>query len=128
MDELPRFDADDLATALERLPEMRIDSLAFGVIRLDAKGDVALYSAAERRLSGYRKETVGREFFAEIAPCMNDEMFRGRIDKARAAGRLDVRFSFVGDFSDRARRLDVRVVAARDGGMWICMKRPGGDA
>ena len=123
----PEFDTQLLAASLETLSAPAIDALPFGVIRLDRDGAVRLYSAGERALSGYRKPVDGKIFFAEIAPCMDNPYFKGRIDKARAEGRLDIRFSFVGDFSDAERRIDVRVQSAADGGTWICMRRPGGE-
>jgi photoactive yellow protein len=76
-------------------------------------------------LSGMgNRPALGKDFFAEVAPCMNNGYFKGRIDKALAAGKLDVLFNFVGDFSDRARELSVRAQSAKDGGYWVFMRRP----
>jgi len=54
---------------------------------------------------------------------MNNAKFRGRIDRALAAGTLDITFSFIGDFNDPNRELDVRVQSATNGGYWIFMRR-----
>ena len=40
---------------------------------------------------------------------MGKPNFRGRIERALAAGSLDLEFTHVGDFSDRDRELTVRV-------------------
>jgi hypothetical protein len=56
---------------------------------------------------------------------MNNEYFKGRIDRARANGTLDIRFSFTGDFNDKDRELNVRVQSAADGGTWVFIHRPG---
>ena len=122
-DAQPDFSTPALAAAVERLPRAAIDALPFGAIRLDAAGGVVFYSAAERRLSGYRAEVLARPFFTEIAPCMNTASFRGRIDRALAAGTLDIAFDHIGDFDDSGKMLHVRVQSASGGGCWIFMQR-----
>jgi photoactive yellow protein len=124
MSDLPDFETPRLAEAVEALTQAQIDVLPFGVIGLDPQGVVRLYSKTEATMSGWgTRPTLVRDFFTDVAPCMNNDYFRGRIDKARAAGKLDIRFTFVGDFSDRNRELTVRVQSAKDGGTWIFHKR-----
>ena len=102
-----------------------LDRWPFGVIKLDAAGGVTFHSASEKRLSGFGDRPVlGRDFFTSIAPCMNNPMYRGRIERARQAGGLFVEFSYTGDFADAARELRVRIESASDGGLWIFMQRP----
>jgi photoactive yellow protein len=121
---LPDFHAPDLARVVERMVPEAVDALPFGAIRLDRDGHVVFYSRAERELSGIgTRPTLGRNFFLDIAPCMDNPAFRGRIESARAAGTLDIAFSHVGDFSDRSRELDVRVQSAADQGIWIFLQR-----
>jgi photoactive yellow protein len=120
---LPDFATPALAVAVEQLPREVIDTLPFGAIHLDRDGVVAFYSEAERRLSGYRKEVLARPFFTEIAPCMNNAAFKGRIERALAAGTLDIAFDHIGDFDDSAKMLRVRVQSAIGGGCWIFMQR-----
>lgn len=121
---LPRFEQTDLASVVEALPPETLDALDFGAIRLDAGGTVQFYSEAERRLSGSRDlPRLGLDFFASIAPCMDQPGFRGRIERALAQGKLDLEFSWTGDFSDRMRSITVRVQSACGGGYWIFMRR-----
>jgi len=122
--DLPGFDTPHLARAVEALSDAAVDSLPFGAIRLDDDGVVAYYSAAERRLSGSGDRVrIGIDFFSRIAPCMDNPDFRGRIERARTAGTLDLEFSHVGDFEDRDRELTVRIQSASAGGLWIFMRR-----
>ena len=123
----PDFDEPRLAAAVERLPPEAVEALPFGTIRLDAEGRVRVFSQAEEvRLSGFgTRQALGRAFFAEVAPCMDTEEFRGRIEQARAAGRLDLEFGWVGDFDERQREMRVRVQSASDGGCWIFLQREG---
>jgi photoactive yellow protein len=123
---LPGFDEPDLAAAVAALPPGALDRLPFGVILVDAAGLVRVYSEAERRLSGSGgRPRVGLDFFAAVAPCMDSPEFRGRIEAARASGRFDLEFGWVGDFADARRALRVRVQPADGGGIWIFMLREG---
>jgi photoactive yellow protein len=118
------IDMDGLAEAVEQLPREAVDALPFGAIKLDDAGLVTFYSAAEAKLSGYgSRPAVGKAFFVEMAPCMDTPAFKGRIERARAAGKYDLEFGWIGDFSDRARELRVRIQPASDGGCWIFIRR-----
>ncbi|TDH59769.1 hypothetical protein E2C06_25595 [Dankookia rubra] len=121
----PEIDTPDLAQRLASMPPDAIDALAFGAIRLDAAGTVTFYSARERANSGFRKEVVGRNFFADIAPCIQRPEVSGRIERARAAGTLDVVFDFVSDLpsGERDVALRARLLSAGDGGTWILLQR-----
>jgi photoactive yellow protein len=124
MTALPGFETPMLAEAVEALPLDHIDQLPFGVIGLDSQGIVRVFNRTEAEKSGFKgRPAIGKEFFIDVAPCMNNSYFKGRIDKAIASGTLDVRFTFVGDFSDRNRELAVRVQGAKDGGTWIFLRR-----
>ncbi|MFY9656016.1 MAG: PAS domain-containing protein [Methylocystis sp.] len=121
---LPGFDAPDLAREVENLTSAQLDSLPFGVIGLDANGIVRVFNKAEREISGFKDRAAqGRSFFVDVAPCMDNGYFKGRIDHARKAGSLNISFTFVGDFEDRDREISVRAQAARDGGIWIFHQR-----
>ena len=118
------FDTPDLARCVETMSADEIDQLSFGVIKLDRNGTVLFYSKAEAQQSGRGAlATVGLKFFTEVAPCMNNPAFRGRIENAIARGTLDAEFSHIGDFSDRNRELQVRAQSATDGGVWLFHRR-----
>ncbi|WP_305671846.1 hypothetical protein [Falsiroseomonas sp.] len=86
---------------------------------------MTFYSAREREQSGYRGEAMGLHFFAEIAPCMNTPAFRGRLDEARKAGRLDLRFDHISDLpsGERDVPLLVRLISTSEGGVWAFLQR-----
>ena len=125
---LPDFKTQNLASAVEDLTDEQVDALPFGVIGLAPEGVVRRYNQTEAKLSGINFSALGRHFFVDVAPCMNNDYFKGRIDKALRSGKLDLSFSFIGDFADRERELFVRVQSARDGGMWIFHTREDPDA
>ncbi|WP_157267410.1 PAS domain-containing protein [Azohydromonas aeria] len=120
----PDYDDPDLARRVEAMAPADIDALPFGALRVDADGQVCFYSRREAQLSGRDlRPTVGLHFFTEIAPCMDTPLVRGRIERALAAGTLDVRLRHVGDFADRSRTLEMRALSAAGGGFWLFLRR-----
>lgn len=118
------FDAPDLVVMVESMPIDAINRLPYGAVRLNRDGLVIFYSAKEAELSGrYNLPTVGLNFFGDVAPCMNNAGFRGRIEAAIASGTLDIEFTHVGDYDDRNRELRVRALSSTDGGVWLFHKR-----
>lgn len=116
------FDAPDLAARIEELSQYDLDRLPFGVILIDSEGIVQFYSETEARESGYGELPLGQNLF-DISRCMAGDDFRGRIERAREQGRVDIEFGWVGDFADPNRDLRVRVQSARAGGYWIFVER-----
>jgi photoactive yellow protein len=118
------IDLPNLAEVLRGLTEDEINSLPFGVIRLDEDGVVVFFSDRERQMSGLRKEAVNRLFFVDIAPCLNTSRYRGRIEKALASGQLDMTFEETTDLPNGEQDVDlhVRVLATKGGGCWILTK------
>ncbi len=125
MASLPSFNTPNLAEAVEALPGDALDELPFGALCLDLQGIVRVYNKARAEQSGRgMMPTKGLSYFADVAPCLDNGYFKGRIDKARAAGALDISFSFIGDFNDRNREIAVRAQPAKDGGTWIFIQVP----
>lgn len=116
------FDAPDLAALIEQSSQFDLDRLAFGVILLDREGKVLFYSAAEARLSGYGDNPIGQNLFA-ISKCFASDDFRGRLARAMEQGPVDFEFGWLGDFSDPRRELRIRVLSARNGGLWMFIER-----
>jgi photoactive yellow protein len=121
---IPLFEAPDLARQVEAMSEQERDALPYGVIRLDASGLVQIYSRTEAERSGRKKRpTVGRDFFAEVAPCMATPEMHGRVEAAKARGSVDVEIGWIGDFKDADAEIRIRVMSAADGGLWLFMNR-----
>ena len=118
--EPPSFEMPDLVARVEAMTQGEIDALPFGAIRLDAIGAVTSYSEVERQesRSGDRLR-IGRDFFAEVAPCLDTPAFRGRIEQARARGSVDIEYNYVYDFPDGEREVTVRVLSASNGECWM---------
>lgn len=120
------FDDDDLPIRLGELPEDARNELPFGLVGLDADGRVDFYSTVERRQSGWGDRAIlGLDFFGTVAPCMDNEQIRGRIERAHRDGTLDVEIGHTGDHSDRTRVFRVRMMSRPDGGFWLAHQRDG---
>ena len=122
---LERIDDNTLPARIERLTAQELDALPFGVVRLDAECIVTFYSRTEAEQSGFRdRRAIGRNFFTQMAPCLSTPERMRRIDEARRAGTLDIAFEQIGDFDDAERQLQVRVISASGGGVWVLLQRP----
>lgn len=114
------FYSEDIAKRVEVMSADERNALPFGAILVDAENVVQFYSDREAQLSGMgQRGQLGRNFFADIAPCLADEDYLGRIERARADGDIDIEMGHIGDFSDDSSELRVRIVSAPNGGLWI---------
>ena len=86
---------DHVIYAADALSSAELDALPYGMIQLDSHGTVLRYSSAEARLSGLAAgETVGRNFFRDVAPCTQVGEFFGRFQDGVRARQLDAVFNF----------------------------------
>ncbi|GJG86543.1 hypothetical protein tb265_17240 [Gemmatimonadetes bacterium T265] len=91
----PERGLDHVVYAADALSSAELDALPYGMIQLDSRGTVLRYSSAEARLSGLSAgETVGRNFFREVAPCTQVGEFLGRFQDGVRARQLDAVFNF----------------------------------
>ncbi|MEN0066178.1 MAG: ATP-binding protein [Myxococcota bacterium] len=75
------------------------DALPIGVVLLDRDGRVVHFNKTEERLARRTRErALGRDFFEEIAPCMNVRelagVFRDRIGREPLFEKLEISFAF----------------------------------
>ncbi|HEY0779424.1 MAG TPA: PAS domain-containing protein [Gemmatirosa sp.] len=95
IDFLATHGRDHVVYAADALTSAELDALPYGMIQLDSSGVVLRYSGAETRLSGLTSaETVGRNFFREVAPCTQVAEFFGRFQDGVRARQLDAVFNF----------------------------------
>ena len=116
------FDAPDISRRIEALSQHALDHLPFGVILLDRHFVVRFYSATEARESGYGMEPLGRDFF-DVSRCEDKQELRARWVSAMEAGPVDFDMGRPGDFANPKRELRMRVVSARNGGLWVFVER-----
>jgi photoactive yellow protein len=87
---------------LDRLNDMTADelnSLSVGAVRLDDDGVVEMLNEAALQLPGLadvqdRSAVIGQNFFLELAPSTNNDLFHGRFQRGKRRGTLDARFPY----------------------------------
>ena len=100
------------------LPDL-FDHLPLGVIVLDREGRIVVYNEQEARLAGrVRERVLGKEFFVDVAPCMNVRELGARFYAGVADGDVDanVEFSFSYPHNEGPRDVRVRMRGFRSGG------------
>lgn len=82
---------------LLHLSPQEADTLPYGLIMLDRAGTVIAYNEAESRLSGLDPQRVlGRNFFADVAPCTRVREFAGLYRQMVETGApTSVQFDFL---------------------------------
>ena len=102
------FDAQNLHAQLDAMSPEEMDSAQFGIVRMDEGFRVLHYNAWESRSSGLHESRVlGRPFFLDVAPCMNNFMVAQRmIDEPD----LDATFAYVLTFRMRPTPISLRLL------------------
>lgn len=98
----------------DRLPLLQqlLDALPLGVVTLDRFGRVVHFNRAEERLAKRtRQRALGRDFFREIAPCMDVRELAGifRDGIGREPLSVSIEFSFAFPFLDGPREVMVHM-------------------
>lgn len=122
---LVKFSEHNVANELAGMSDPDLDALAFGAIELDRDGTIVRYNAAEADIASRdQKGMVGRNFFADVAPCTRSDAFEGRFRAGVIAGKLDVQFTYVLDHEMTPTEVRVRMhrVEGKDT-YWVLIKR-----
>jgi photoactive yellow protein len=91
--------------------EEELNALPFGIIHLDENGMVLDYNAYESQISRLSCEhVIGKNFFAQIAPCTSVPEFFGRFSAGLKSGTLNENFTFDFPFSHGYRRVSIAML------------------
>ncbi len=109
---------------INSISEKELDSLAYGVIQLNAEGTVLRYNSYESGLSGLTKQkVVGKNFFKQVAPCTDVRDFYGRFRDGIAAGELHCTFRFHFPFKENPRDVTITLLYnQRDETTWVLVQ------
>lgn len=115
------FDDAAITEMLDALDEAALDELVFGAVGLDRENIVDRYNAHEVRSSGLSKDrVVGRHFFFDVAPCMNNYLVGERLDEEA----LDITLPYVLTFRMRPTPVRLRLLhAAGSARRWVLIDR-----
>ena len=122
-----KFGATNVANELAHMSDAEIDDLAFGLVELDRDGKILRYNAAEADIAGLDQEgMVGRDFFKDVAPCTQTDVFEGRFRKGVEEGKLDIEFAYVFDHQMPQTQVRVHMKQSDTGDTyWVMVKRVG---
>jgi photoactive yellow protein len=99
------FEDSNILRRLDAADDVVLDSVPFGVIRINGDGFVVSYNAVESESAGLCSERVlGRRFFSQVAPCMNNGLVAARFE---LEPQLDCVIDYV--FALRLRSTPVRL-------------------
>jgi photoactive yellow protein len=108
------FDQIDLLPTLDAATDEVLDTLTFGVIGIDADGQVQRYNSMESKMAALSPAKVlGNHLFTAVAPCMNNFMVAQRFEDALADGStLDETIDYVLTLRMRPIKVKLRLLAA----------------
>jgi len=108
------FDQIDLLVTLDAATDEVLDTLTFGVIGIDADGQVQRYNSMESKMAALSPAKVlGNQLFTAVAPCMNNFMVAQRFEDALADGStLDETIEYVLTLRMRPIKVKLRLLAA----------------
>lgn len=103
-----RFEDTSVHARLNSASRESKDAAGFGIIQLSAEGVVTFYSRHESLMSGLSVDTVvGRGFFTEVAPCMNNFMVAHKFSEP---AELDETLDYVFTLRMRPTKVKLRLL------------------
>ena len=111
----------ELLATIDGLSCAELDELPFGAIQLDGDGTILQFNEYEANLSNRRApDTIGRNFFRDVAPCTNVREFYGVFRDGVAQGALNVSFDYRFAFKQGPRNVRVTLFfSAPTGTVWV---------
>lgn len=105
----PRYEA--ILLRVDELTPEELNKLPYGVIQLDPTGKVLQYNEIEATLARLDPaDVVGKNFFAQVAPCTRVREFHGLFLEGVARKRLSETFAFVFKFAHGWRAVDISMM------------------
>lgn len=123
--EIVQFGSDDIENKLARMGDSQLNDVAFGAIKLDGKGIILQYNAAEGDITGRDpSKVIGKNFFRDVAPCTNSAQFKGKFDEGVKNDNLNTMFEYTFDYEMKPTKVKVHMKKALTGdSYWVFVKR-----
>jgi photoactive yellow protein len=105
-----------------RIDFATLDLLPYGIIVVDEDGVILYYNAREEEIANRRREDVlGKNFFAEVAPCAQVREFYGRFKETMQRAGLVADFHFHFPFPERPREVEITLTSFQKDGSNLCL-------
>lgn len=93
------FVPEEILVRLEDMDSAELDALEVGIMSLGDDGTVQYLNEAALQLPGLqsiedRSTVIGDNFFLDLAPSTNNNLFYGRFQKGQRRGKMDARFPY----------------------------------
>lgn len=123
--EMLKFGQDDIDNQVSKMSDKDLDDMSFGAIKLDAKGNILQYNAAEGEITGRNPdEVIGKNFFDDVAPCTKTDDFYGKFKEGVKNNDLNVLFEYQFDYKMSPTKVKVHMKKALVGEeFWVFVKR-----
>jgi photoactive yellow protein len=109
---------------LDTMTFEQIDDLPFGCIRTDDAGIVEIYNSAESKIAGLLPEqTLGRNFFTQVAACTNNKLFRGTFNRGVEEGQMNLVFFYTFTYRMAPTEVKVQFFKRSGGANWILIAK-----
>jgi methyl-accepting chemotaxis protein len=120
-----RFNSRDLEETLDSLTQEDMDALSFGAVEVDKDGKILRYNKAEGEITGRNpRDTIGKNFFKDIAPCTDSLEFSGQFHKGVREGHLNTMFEYTFDYEMRPTKVKVQLIKGQiSNSFWLFVKR-----
>jgi photoactive yellow protein len=107
--------------SVDSLTNAQLDGLPFGAIQLDRDGTILQFNEYEANLSNRRApDTLGRNFFRDVAPCTDVREFHGVFSDGLERGELNVTFDYRFAFKQAPRNVRVTLFySAPTATVWV---------
>lgn len=124
------FVPEETLVRLEDMDSGELDTLDVGIMSLEDDGTVQYLNEAALQLPGLqsiedRSTVIGDNFFLDLAPSTNNNLFYGRFQKGQRRGKMDARFpyTFVSP-NEGPQSFSVHLHRKRDGNATWLLFRP----
>lgn len=119
------FVTEDTIARLPKLSPEELDQLSFGCVQVDEQGKILQFNRYESELSGLAPSSViGKNYFTQVAPCTNNDIFYGTFKKG--VQERDLNSLFLYTFTYKMAPTNVKVHLYRDNASqtnWIMVQK-----
>lgn len=90
------FDSPGLLQWLDEQSNETLDQLNFGLVKMNKSSVVLFYNKAEESITGVKSEnTIGKQFFTQIAPCTNNFLVAEKYNQSILDEQVQYIFTYV---------------------------------
>jgi photoactive yellow protein len=115
----PSFNDPSLPEWLDNQSDDSYDAQGFGIVKMDYKGIITAYNAAESQLTGVVKENaLGKNFFTQVATCTNNFM----VAEKYQTEVLDEVIPYMFTYITKPTPVELRLIKGKNGNQYLLAK------